>query len=57
MRSRQKNCSFIASRSLKGRDHAREVKVVGGVPVDGIQSSYPRASMACEQAEAIPSGQ
>ena len=34
---RQKNCSPIAVRSLKGRDRAREAKVVGGAMVDGIK--------------------
>ena len=33
----EQNCSFIAGRSLKGRDRAREAKVVGGVTVDGIK--------------------
>ena len=37
MRSRQKNCSFIAGRSLKGHDRAREEKVVAGATVDGIK--------------------
>ena len=32
-----KNCSFIAGRSLKGRDRAREAKVMGGVTFDGIK--------------------
>ena len=31
------NCSFIAVRSLKGRDRAREAKVVGGATFDGIK--------------------
>ena len=56
MRSRQFFCSFIAGRSLKGRDRAREAKVVGGATVDGINWSYPRADMVCKQAEAILSG-
>ena len=30
-------CSFIAGPSLKGRDRAREAKVVGGATVDGIK--------------------
>ena len=33
----KKNCSFIASRSLKGHDRARVAKVVGGATVDGIK--------------------
>ena len=33
----KKICSFIAGRSLKGRDRAREAKVVGGATVDGIK--------------------
>ena len=37
------NCSFIAGRSLKGRDRAREAKVVGGATVDGIKWSYIHA--------------
>ena len=32
-----KKCSFIAGQSLKGRDRAREAKVVGGATVDGIK--------------------
>ena len=32
-----KNCLFIAGRSLKGRDRAREAEVVGGATVDGIK--------------------
>ena len=30
-------CSFMASRSLKVRNRAREAKVMGGVTVDGIK--------------------
>ena len=37
LKKRQKNCSFIAGRSLKGRDRAREAKVVGGATFDGIK--------------------
>ena len=33
----KKSCSFIAGRSLKGRDNAREEKVVGGATVEGIK--------------------
>ena len=44
MRSRQKNCSFIAGRSLKWHDRAREAKVVGGATFEGIKSSYIHAS-------------
>ena len=33
----KKNCSFLAGQSLKGRDGAREAKVVGGATVDGIK--------------------
>ena len=33
----KKICSFIAGRSLNGRDCAREAKVVGGATVDGIK--------------------
>ena len=33
----KKSCSFIAGRSLKGRDRAREAKVVGGATVDRIK--------------------
>ena len=33
----KKNCSFIAGRSLKGRDRAREAKVVGGAMIEGIK--------------------
>lgn len=36
-KKRQKNCSFIAGRSLKGRDRTREAKVVGGATLDGIK--------------------
>ena len=32
-----KNCSFIGDRSRKGRERAREAKVVGGVTFDGIK--------------------
>ena len=32
-----KTCSFIAGRSLKGRDRATEAKVVGGATFDGIK--------------------
>ena len=33
----KKNCSFLASQSLKGHDRAREAKVVGGAKVDRIK--------------------
>ena len=33
----KKICSFIASRSLKGRDRAGEAKVVGGAMFDRIK--------------------
>ena len=33
----KKNCSFIAGQSLKGRDHAREAKVVRGATIDEIK--------------------
>lgn len=36
-KKRQKNCSFMAGRSLKGRDRAREAKVVGGATFDRIK--------------------
>ena len=36
-KKRQKNCSFIAGRSLKGHDRAREVKVMGGATFDRIK--------------------
>ena len=32
-----KKCSFIAGRSLKGRDRAREAKVMGGAMFDRIK--------------------
>ena len=43
MRSRQKSCSFIDGRSLKGRDRAREGKVMGGAMVEGIKWTYIHA--------------
>ena len=39
----KKICSFIAGRSLKGRDCAREAKVLGGATVDRIKRSYIHA--------------
>ena len=36
-KKKEKNCSFIAGRSLKGRDRAREAKVMGGATFNGIK--------------------